>query len=71
MYGSVGSVLGMQGSEFRSPVLFPGLSTKCWVHKKRERFREWYKALWGRGCLGGPMPRHPFPLRDQTHTDMV
>jgi hypothetical protein len=21
----------------------------------------------GRGCLSGPMPRHPFPLRDQPH----
>jgi hypothetical protein len=24
-----------------------------------------------RGCLGGPMPRHPFPLRDQPHDGIV
>jgi hypothetical protein len=27
------------------------------------------KRWGGKGCLSGPMPRHPFPLRDQTQTD--
>jgi hypothetical protein len=25
----------------------------------------------GRGCLSGPMPRHPFPLRDRPHNGTV
>jgi hypothetical protein len=25
----------------------------------------------GRGCLGGPMPRHLVPLRDQPHDGIV
>jgi hypothetical protein len=25
----------------------------------------------GRGCLGGPMLRHPFPLRDQPQDGIV
>ncbi|KRX29278.1 hypothetical protein T09_3096 [Trichinella sp. T9] len=23
----------------------------------------------GRGCLSGPMPRHPFPLSDQSYEE--
>jgi hypothetical protein len=25
----------------------------------------------GSGCLGGPMLRHPFPLREQSHDDCI
>jgi hypothetical protein len=27
--------------------------------------------VWGMGCLSRPMPRHPFPLRDQPHDSIA
>jgi hypothetical protein len=43
------------------------------VFIKREREKGGY-VLWrygGRGCLSGPMPRRPFPLRDRPHGSIV
>lgn len=34
-------------------------------------FYERCNQVQGRGCLGCPMPRHPFPLRDQSHDGVV
>jgi hypothetical protein len=45
------------------------------VFIKRYREKEYViwggVEIWGRGCLSGPMPRHPFPLRDQPQDSIV
>jgi hypothetical protein len=41
------------------------------IIKKERAIRTSSGGCRGRGCLSGPMPRHPFPLRDQPQDSIV